>query len=184
MCCRCVICPVSGLETCRYSSAGDLSPYATDVALAEMHHPAWTVSDCVRLTVDFVADPANVRAVRKLIAAAARIEGATDFETLAIEVAVGEVLVRGRLLARDRIGAVSLSTELSHSRCVVSISEPNTPQHAGTPGNDQADERLRWGLHIIAQLMDEVEIRPSPGKGQTSILRLVKQLGKDRTPPS
>ena len=134
----------------------------------------------MRLTLDFVADPANVRTVRKLLAAAARIEGATDFETFIIEVAVGEVLVRERLLAKDQCGALSLSAELSRSRCVVSVREPDTGQQGGTPGSNQADERLRWGLYIIAQLMDEVEIRPSAGKGQTSILRLVKQLGKDR----
>ena len=134
----------------------------------------------MRLTLDFVADPANVRTVRKLLAAAARIEGATDFETFVIEVAVGEVLVRERLLAKDQCGALSLSAELSRSRCVVSVREPDTGQQGGTPGSNQADERLRWGLYIIAQLMDEVEIRPSAGKGQTSILRLVKQLGKDR----
>lgn len=145
-----------------------------------MDHPAWGTPDCVRLTVDFVADPPNVRTVRKLLAAAARIQGATDFETFIIEVAVGEVLVRGRLLAKGRTGAVSLWAELSQSRCVVSVSEPDTGQRAGAPGNDQAEERLRWGLYVIAQLMDEVEIRPSAGKGQTSVLRLVKHLGKDR----
>ena len=134
----------------------------------------------MRLTLDFVADPANVRTVRKLLAAAARIEGATDFETFIIEVAVGEVLVRERLLAKDQCGALSLSAELSRRRCVVSVREPDTGRQGGTPGNDQAEERLRWGLYIIAQLMDEVEIRPAVGKGQTSILRLVKQLGKDR----
>ena len=145
-----------------------------------MDHSEWRAPDCVRLTLDFVADPANVRTVRKLLAAAARIEGATDFETFIIEVAVGEVLVRERLLAKDQCGALSLSAELSRSRCVVSVREPDTGQQGGTPGSNQADERLRWGLYIIAQLMDEVEIRPSAGKGQTSILRLVKQLGKDR----
>jgi anti-sigma regulatory factor (Ser/Thr protein kinase) len=134
----------------------------------------------VRLTLDFVADPANVRTVRKLLAAAARIEGATDFETLTIEVAAAEVLVRERLLAKDRTGALFLSADLSRSRCVISVREPDTGHLGGTPGNGQAEERLRWGLYIIAQLMDEVEIRPSGGKWQTSILRLVKQLGKNR----
>ncbi len=150
------------------------------MALPETDHPPWPAADCVRLTVDLVAGPANVRTVRKLLAAAARIVGATDFETFIIEVAVGEVLVRGRLLVRDRTGAVTLCAELSQSRCVVSVSEPDTGRQGGAPGNDQAEERLRWGLYIIAQLMDEVEIRPSAGKGQTSILRLVKHLGKDR----
>jgi anti-sigma regulatory factor (Ser/Thr protein kinase) len=145
-----------------------------------MDYPAWVAPDGVRLSVDFVADPANVRTVRKLLAAAARIEGATDLEAFFIEVAVGEVLVRGRVLDKGGIGTVSLRAELSRRRCVVSVSEPDRGQQGGAETNEHADERLRWGLHVIAQLMDEVEIRPAVRKGQASELRLVSQLGKDR----
>ena len=146
-----------------------------------MDHPASAAPECVRLTLDFIADPASVRTVRKLVAAAAQIEGATDFETFSIEVAVGEVLVRRRLLDKGRIGAVSLRADLSQIQCVVSVSEPDREQQGSSQANDHGDERLGWGLHVIAQLMDEVEIRPSAGKGQTSELRLVKHLGKGRS---
>ena len=124
-----------------------------------MDHPEWVAPDGVRLSIDFVADPANVRTVRKLLAAAARIEGATDLEAFFIEVAVGEVLVRGRLLDKGGIGTVSLRAELSRRRCVVSINEPDRGQQGGAQTNEHADERIRFLKKILGEGSKDAEGR-------------------------
>jgi anti-sigma regulatory factor (Ser/Thr protein kinase) len=130
------------------------------------------------VTVDFVTNPATVRMVRKLGAAASRIEGATDLEAFLIEVAIGEVLAQGRSEHNGEAGSVTMRMELTRSRFIVSVTEHDSARQRAMPTNVHADYELGWGLYIIAQVMDEVEIRNSVG--QTSELRLVKRLGENR----
>ena len=130
------------------------------------------------VTVDFVTNPATVRMVRKLAAAASRIEGATGFEAFLIEVAIGEVLTQGWSWENTEAGSVTMRMELTRGRFIVSVTGHETARQRDMPTNMHADSGLGWGLYIIAQLMDEVEIRHSVR--QTSELRLVKRLGEDR----
>ena len=132
------------------------------------------------VTVDFITGPATVRMVRKIAAAASRIEGATDLEAFLIEVAIGEVLAHGWSWDHGEAGSVTMRMELTRSRFIVSVTEHDTARQRDMPTNVHADYGLGWGLYIIAQVMDEVEIRQSARKGQASELRLVKRLGEDR----
>ena len=128
------------------------------------------------LTIVLSADPAAVRLVRKLLAAAARIEGAADLEAHLIEVAVGEALARGPVGGNG--GASAVTAELRGSRFIVSITEdPDTPRHANVPADPGDDDALGWGLYVIAQVMDEVEVRQPVKRSRTRELRLVKRIG-------
>ena len=131
------------------------------------------------MTVDFAADPATVRMVRKLAAAASRIEGATDLEAFLIEVAIGEVLAHGWSRDNGEAGSVTMRMEVTRSRFIVSVTEHDSARRRDMPTNVPVDYGLGWGLYVIAQVMDEVEIRQSARKGQASELRLVKRLGED-----
>jgi len=132
------------------------------------------------VTVDFVTDPATVRLVRKLAAAASRIEGATDLEAFLIEVAIGEVLARGRPWDNGEAGSVTMRMELTRSRFIASVTGHDSSRQRDMATDGHADSGLGWGLYVIAQVMDEVEIRQSSRKGLASELRLVKRLGEDR----
>jgi hypothetical protein len=130
------------------------------------------------VTVHFVTNPATVRMVRKLAAAASRIEGATDLEVFLIEVAIGEVLVQGLSWDNGEARSITMRMELTRSRFIVSVTEQDSARQRDMPTNTHADYGLGWSLYIIAQVMDEVEIRHSVGR--PSELRLVKRLGEDR----
>jgi anti-sigma regulatory factor (Ser/Thr protein kinase) len=132
------------------------------------------------LTLEFSAAPAAVRLVRKLVAAAARIEGASELEAHLIEVAIGEVLAHGWSWDNGEAASVTMRMELMRSRFIVSVTEHDTARQRDMPTNVHADYGLGWGLYVIAQVMDEVEIRQSTRKGQASELRLVKRLGEGR----
>jgi hypothetical protein len=68
--------------------------------------------------------------------------------------------------------------ELTRSRFIVSVTEQDSARKRDIPTNMRAEYGLGWNLYIIAQVMDEAEIRHSVG--QASELRLVKRLGEDR----
>ncbi len=131
------------------------------------------------LTIELRAEPATVRLVRKLLAAAARFEGASELEAHLIEVAVGEVLASGRSGNENSVsGSVSVNVELRGDRFIVSIAKDrDAPTQTSIHGDPEDDYALGWGLHVIAQVMDEVEIRQPVKTGQTLELRLVKRIG-------
>ena len=132
------------------------------------------------VTFDFITDPATVRMVRNLAAAASRIEGATDLEAFLIAVAIGEVLAQERSWDNGEAGSVTMRMELARGRFIASVTGHDSARQRDIPTNADADHGLAWGLYVIAQVMDEVEIRQPSRKGQVSELRLVKRLGEDR----
>lgn len=134
---------------------------------------------CFIFKVESNAGPATVRLVRKLVAAAARIEGVPDLEAHLIEVAIGEVLAHGRSdPANDAPGPVTMSVEFREGRFIVRVAERrHAPRQADMPADHEDDYALGWGLYVIAQVMDEVEVRQPVKRGQTPELRLVKRLG-------
>ena len=131
------------------------------------------------LTIELRTDPAAVRLVRKLLAAVARIEGAADLEAHLVEVAVGEALARGSIGTNCGSSTVAVAVELSGGRIIVSIAEEraDTLRRAHVSGDDADDGALGWGLYVIAQVMDEVEVRRPVKRGRTPELRLVKRIG-------
>lgn len=128
-------------------------------------------------TIELSSNPAAVRLVRKLLAAAARIEGAADLEAHLIEVGVGEALALES--AGDNTGdsTVTLAVELHGGRFIVSIAEAADRKRANVPGGAGDNGALGWGLYVIAQVMDEVEVRRPVKKGRAPQLRLVKRIG-------
>ena len=131
------------------------------------------------LTIEFSAAPAMVRQVRKLVATVARIEGASELEAHFIEMAVGEVLVLGRSASGNgALGSVTVSVELRGGRFIVSVAgHSDVPRQGGMPAEPDDDYAIGWGLYIIAQVLDEVEVRTPVKRGQTPELRLMKRLG-------
>ncbi len=130
------------------------------------------------LTIELSAHAAAVRLVRKLLAAAARIEGAAELEAHLIEVAVGEALALGSVGGNAGGSAVTVAVEHRGGRFIVSITDDaDTPRHADLPADSGDDGALGWGLYVIAQVMDEVELRQPVKRGRTPELRLVKRIG-------
>ena len=131
------------------------------------------------LRVESNAGPATVRLVRKLVAAAARIEGVPDLEAHLIEVAIGELLAHGGSEGEDGApGPVSMSVEFRGGRFIVSVAERRyAPRQIDMPADPEDDRALGWGLYVIAQIMDEVEIRQPVKRGHIAELRLVKRFG-------
>jgi anti-sigma regulatory factor (Ser/Thr protein kinase) len=131
-----------------------------------------------KLAIELSADPAAVRLVRKLIAAAARIEGAADLEAHLIEVAVGEALARGSVGNKRGASAVTVAVEHRGGRFIVPITEDaETPRHDNVAADSGDDDALGWGLYVIAQVMDEVEVRQPVTRARAPELRLVKRIG-------
>jgi anti-sigma regulatory factor (Ser/Thr protein kinase) len=132
-----------------------------------------------KLTIELSADPAAVRLVRKLLAAAARFEGASDLDAHLIEVAIGEALARGPVGYNCGASAVTVAVEHRGGRFIVSITEDaETPRHADGAADARDDEALGWGLYVIAQVMDEVEVRRPVRRARAPELRLVKRIGQ------
>jgi anti-sigma regulatory factor (Ser/Thr protein kinase) len=130
------------------------------------------------LTIELSADPATVRLVRKLVGTAARIEGASELEAHLIEVAVGEGLAHGTESENGEPGSVTVGVDLRGGRFIVSIArQRSAPGLIDMPADSRDDYAIGWGLYIIAQVMDEVEIRQPVKRGQTLELRLVKRIG-------
>jgi anti-sigma regulatory factor (Ser/Thr protein kinase) len=131
------------------------------------------------LRVESNAGPATVRLIRKLVAAAARVEGVPDLEAHLIEVAIGEVLAHGRSERENTApGPVTMSVEFHGGRLIVSVAERrHAPRQIDMPADSEDDYALGWGLYIISQVMDEIEIRQPVKRGHTAELRLVKRFG-------
>jgi anti-sigma regulatory factor (Ser/Thr protein kinase) len=130
------------------------------------------------LTIELSGHAAAVRLVRKLLGEAARIEGATDLEAYLIEVAVGEALALGSAGDPFGVSAVRVAVEYRGGRFVVSITEDaGTRRPAKQPADSDDEGALGWGLYVIAQVMDEVELRQPVRRGRTPELRLVKRIG-------
>src|SRR5262249_34574135 len=110
---------------------------------------------------------------------AARIEGVPDLEAHLIEVVIGEVLAHGRSERENSgPGPVSMTVEFREGRLIVSVAERrHAPRQIDMPADSEDGYALGWGLYVIAQVMDEIEIRQPVKKGHTAGLRLVKRFG-------
>ena len=131
------------------------------------------------LTIQLSAEPAAVRLVRKLLANAARIEGASELEAHQIEVAVGEALAQGvSFRGHDGADSVTVSAKLRAGRFIGSFAWNHVAARSISVRDGRGDEGvLGWGLLVIAQVVDEVEIREPFKSGQMPRLRLVKRIG-------
>ncbi len=130
------------------------------------------------LTIELSADPATIRLVRKLVSTAAQIEGASELDAHLIEVAVGEVLAHRFCSGNGETGSVTVGVEQRGGRFIVSFTEHRTaPRQIDLPTDPGDDDALGWGFYVIAQVMDEVEIRQPVERGQMPEMRLVKRIG-------
>lgn len=131
----------------------------------------------LRMHVD--TDPHALRIVRKLLGAMARIEGAKDKDMHLIEVAVGEVLANTRLHAyRNGIGPIEVTTEFDGTRFAVTIRNHGEPVSGQPviPESRSGQDARGWGLYMIGQIMDEVEIVQLPSHELGTAVRMVKLL--------
>jgi anti-sigma regulatory factor (Ser/Thr protein kinase) len=121
-----------------------------------------------------------IRAVRKVIAATARIGGARDVDARCIELSVGEALANARFHAyQNGVGPIEATVKLDSGMFSVLIQNDGKPVTSGTPvpGALEASESLNWGLYLIGRMMDEVEITHSTLGDTGTAIRMSKRLG-------
>jgi anti-sigma regulatory factor (Ser/Thr protein kinase) len=130
-------------------------------------------------TIQLETDPHVIRAVRKVIAATARIAGALDADVRLIELSVGEALANARFHAyQNGVGPIEVTVTLDGGMFSVLIQNDGKPVTSGTrvPDALEATESLNWGLHLIGRMMDEVEITRSTLGDHGTAIRMSKRL--------
>ena len=127
-------------------------------------------------TVQLKTDPLAIRVVRKVIAATARIGGAPDVDARLIELSVGEALANARLHAyQNGVGPIEVAVTLDREMFSVMIQNEGEVVTRGHPAPDTVDGQA-WGLYLIGQMMDEVEIMRSEIGDHGTAIRMSKRL--------
>jgi anti-sigma regulatory factor (Ser/Thr protein kinase) len=130
-------------------------------------------------TVQLATDPHVIRAVRKVIAATARIGGARDADARLIELCVGEALANARFHAyRSGVGPIEATVSLDGEMFSVTIQNEGKPvtRSAQVPDTLDPPESQSWGLYLLGQIMDEVEITRSTLDDRGTAIRMSKRL--------
>jgi anti-sigma regulatory factor (Ser/Thr protein kinase) len=135
-------------------------------------HGSWA------FTIQLETDPHVIRAVRKVIAATARIGGALDADARFIELSVGEALANARFHAyQNGVGPIEAVVTLDGEMFSVTIKNDGKPvTSARVPDARATTESLNWGLHMIGRVMDEVEITRSELGDRGTAIRMSKRL--------
>jgi anti-sigma regulatory factor (Ser/Thr protein kinase) len=130
-------------------------------------------------TLQLETDPHVIRAVRKVIAASARIGGAGDADARLIELSVGEALANARFHAyKSGVGPIEATVTLDGEMFSVTIQNAGKPVTRGSqlPDTLEPPESQRWGLYLLGQIMDEVEITRSTLDDRGTAIRMSKRL--------
>jgi anti-sigma regulatory factor (Ser/Thr protein kinase) len=130
-------------------------------------------------TVQLKTDPQVIRAVRKVIAATARIGGAGDADARLIELSVGEALANARFHAyQSGVGPIEATVRLDGEMFSVTIQNEGKPvtRSAQVPDMLEPPESQTWGLYLLGQIMDEVEITRSKLDDRGTAIRMGKRL--------
>jgi len=130
-------------------------------------------------TIQLETDPNVIRAVRKVIAATARIGGARDADARLIELSVGEALANARFHAyQSGVGPIEVTVTLDGELFSVLIQNKGKPVTRGprVPDTLEPLESQRWGLYLLGQIMDEVEITRSTLDDRGTAIRMSKRL--------
>jgi len=130
-------------------------------------------------TVQLKTDPQVIRAVRKIIAAAARVGGAQDADARLIELSVGEALANARFHAyQGGVGPIEAAVTLEGEMFSVTIQNEGKPvtSCARVPDTFEPPESQHWGLYLLGRIMDEVEITRSTLDDRGTAIRMAKRL--------
>lgn len=132
-----------------------------------------------KISLRFDTRPEALRAARKMVYAAARMEGAPEQVAREIEVALGEALANARIHAYGGgVGHVGIDVVYDGVQFSITVHDhgepvtgrptiPSSLPPRGTGGR---------GLYIIGQLMDAAEIRqPNRGERGTAI-RMARRI--------
>lgn len=130
-------------------------------------------------TIQLETDPHVIRAVRKVIAATARIGGARDADARLIELSVGEALANARFHAyQSGVGPIEAAVALDGEMFSVTIQNEGKPvtRDSQVPNTLEPPESQGWGLYLLGQIMDEVEITRSQLDDRGTGIRMSKRL--------
>jgi serine/threonine-protein kinase RsbW len=120
--------------------------------------------------------------VRQQMIAAHAAHDSLDDMVQAVDEAATNVITHGY---RGTAGWIEVDVEVSHGRCVVTMSDAAPPFDAtGFPEPDLSIPPLDripggMGVHLIRAATDEFDYRPRPGGG--NILVMGRSLGPERT---
>ena len=120
-----------------------------------------------------------IRAVRKVIAATARIGGAPEVEARLIEISVGEALANARFQAyQNGVGPIEVVVTLDGAMFSVMVHNEGNPVTSAprVPDTLETQKSLDWGLYMIGRIMDEVEITRSKLGDRGTAIRMSKRL--------
>jgi anti-sigma regulatory factor (Ser/Thr protein kinase) len=140
-------------------------------------HGSWA------FTIQLQTDPHVIRAVRKVIAAAARIGGARDADARLIELSVGEALANARLHAYQcGVGPIEATVTMDGEMFSVEIQNTGKPVTGGPRVSETLEppESQSWGLYLLGRIMDEVEITRSKLDDRGTAIRMAKRLTASR----
>jgi anti-sigma regulatory factor (Ser/Thr protein kinase) len=136
-------------------------------------HESWA------FTIRLDTDPHVIRAVRKVIAATARIGGAGDADARLIELSVGEALANARLHAyQSGVGPIEATVTLDGEMFSVEIQNEGKPVTRGprVPDTLETPDSQSWGLYLLGRIMDEVEIKRSKLDNRGTAIRMAKRV--------
>lgn len=120
-----------------------------------------------------------LRAARRLVASACRNEGGTEIESGLVEMSVGEALANARFHAyANGIGPVMVDLEYDRPEMTVSVHNDGSPVTDRSPVPEALPEleSRGWGLYVIGQAMDEVEIQRNPQTDRGTLVRMRKSF--------
>ena len=134
-----------------------------------------------KIALRLTTEPGAIRTARKLAAAAAREEGASDEDAGAIEVAIGEALANARehayaggrgpvavdLVFNGRRGDLTVTIHDSGRPMTASPAVPADLPHRGEGGR---------GLFVIGRLMDGAEVKHPDRRGRGTAIRFMKRI--------
>lgn len=134
-----------------------------------------------RIALRLTTEARAIRTARKLAAAAARQEGASDEDALAIEVAIGEALANARQHAyAGGKGPVAVDLVFSGRRgdLTITIHDSGKPVTARptVPAELPPTGEGGRGLFVISRLMDGTEIKHPARGGRGTAIRFVKRI--------
>jgi anti-sigma regulatory factor (Ser/Thr protein kinase) len=136
-------------------------------------HGSWA------FTIQLETEPHAIRAVRKVIAATARIGGALEADARFIELSAGEALANARFHAyQNGIGPIEAVVTLDGEMFSILIQNDGKPvtSESRVPDALGTTESLDWGLYMIGRMMDEVEITRSKFGDHGTAIRMSKHL--------
>lgn len=132
-----------------------------------------------KLSLRFDTRPEALRAARKLLYAAAKMEGATEQIAREIEVALGEALANTRMHAYEgKVGPVGIDITYDDTAITMTVHDHGKPV-AGRPTIPSSlpeGATSGRGLFIIGQLMDEVEIVHPDRRGRGTAIRMARRI--------